>query len=58
MVVERTNFSKEEDQLFYSCMNVEHKKEEIWYLDSGCSHHITGYRSNFETLDEEFFFSC
>jgi hypothetical protein len=39
-------------------MNVEHKKEEIWYLDSGCSHHITGYRSNFETLDEEFFFSC
>jgi len=48
------NFSKEEDQLFYSCMNVEHKEEEVWYLDSGCSHHITGDRSSFETLDEEF----
>ena len=47
-------FSKEEDQLFYSCMNVEHEEEEIWYLDSGCSHHITDNRLNFETLDEGF----
>ena len=48
------NFSKEEDQLFYSYMNAEHKEEEVWYLDSGCSHHIIGDRSSFHTLDEEF----
>jgi len=35
-------------------MNIEHKEKEIWYLDSGCSHHIIGDRSSFETLDEEF----
>jgi hypothetical protein len=40
--------------LFYSCINVEHKEEKVWYLDSGCSHHITGDRSSFDTLDEEF----
>jgi hypothetical protein len=35
-------------------MNVEHKREEVWYLDSSCSHHITGDCSNFETLDEAY----
>jgi hypothetical protein len=35
-------------------MNVEHKREEVWYLDSSYSHHITGDCSNFETLDEAY----
>lgn len=43
-----------EDQLFYSCINIEQKGEKIWYLDNGCSHHITSNRLNFETLDEGF----
>jgi hypothetical protein len=35
-------------------MKVKHKEEEKWYLDSGCSHHITSDRSSFEALDDEF----
>ncbi|KAG6740484.1 hypothetical protein POTOM_055935 [Populus tomentosa] len=35
-------------------MNAKHKEEEIWYFDSGCSHHIIGDCLRFETLDEEF----
>ena len=42
------NFSKEDarDQLF-SCMDVGHQSKNTWYLDSGCSHHITGDRKAF-----------
>nr|GFB32220.1 retrovirus-related Pol polyprotein from transposon TNT 1-94 [Tanacetum cinerariifolium] len=28
------------------------EKNEIWYLDSGCSNHMTGDRSKFKDLDE------
>jgi hypothetical protein len=26
-------------------------RENIWILDSGCSHHMTGFNSNFSSLE-------
>ena len=38
------NFSEENEdkQVFYSCMIAEQSYENTWYVDSGCSNHMTG----------------
>lgn len=43
----------EEDRLFMA-MGVEEssKKDNVWFLDSGCSNHMTGRRSMFKNIDE------
>ncbi|KAG6518300.1 hypothetical protein ZIOFF_021704 [Zingiber officinale] len=49
------NFSVEDDnnKLFFSTMDDE-KSGEIWYLDSGCSNHLTGNQSAFEESDKNY----
>ncbi|KAK9697824.1 hypothetical protein RND81_08G063500 [Saponaria officinalis] len=39
-------------QLFYSCLNTQQENIDIWYLDSGCSNHMTGNKNSFVSLNE------
>ena len=50
-----TNFTKEtlsQENLFLACNMAEEKNEDIWFLDSGCSNHMTRNISMFSILDE------
>ncbi|KAA0040718.1 integrase [Cucumis melo var. makuwa] len=44
----------DEGILFLACSVQDNVLEPTWYLDSGCSNHMTGNRSIFVTLDESF----
>ncbi|KAA0036529.1 integrase [Cucumis melo var. makuwa] len=44
----------DESILFLACSIQDDIVEPTWYLDSGCSNHMTGNRSIFVTLDESF----
>ncbi|KAA0053129.1 integrase [Cucumis melo var. makuwa] len=44
----------DEGILFLACSVQDNVVEPTWYLDSGCSNHMTGNRSIFVTLDESF----
>ena len=49
------NFTKEnisQDKLFIACNMAEEKNENIWFLDSGCSNHMTGNIAMFSMLYE------
>lgn len=47
------NFSKEDNnQLFYSCMNVVQKLKDIWYLDNDYSNHLISDQKTFVELDK------
>ena len=49
------NFTKEtqsQENLFLTCNIVEEKNEDIWFLDSGCSNHMTRNISMSSMLDE------
>ncbi|XP_020263393.1 uncharacterized protein LOC109839376 [Asparagus officinalis] len=43
----------ETDHLLYSCFNAQPEEKDIWYLDSGCSNHMTGNKSIFVELKDE-----
>ncbi|XP_058185851.1 uncharacterized protein LOC131303080 [Rhododendron vialii] len=50
----QAKFSKEkngEGNLFYDCQVASEYKNEVWYLDSGCSNHMTGDQSIFLNMD-------
>ena len=40
------------DQLFYSCLKTHQETQDTWYVDSGCSNHMTGDKNSFVKLDE------
>ena len=49
------NFTKEnisQEKLSLACNMAKEKSEDIWFLDSGCSNHMTGKISMFSMLDE------
>ncbi|KAG6509698.1 hypothetical protein ZIOFF_027698 [Zingiber officinale] len=50
------NFSKEDEpsKVFYSSSNTVQDMNEIWFLDSGCSNHVTGIKKNFVELDKNY----
>lgn len=46
---------KEEEILLMSYVEIKHdEKEEMWFLDSGCSNHMSGNKKWFSDLDESF----
>jgi Reverse transcriptase (RNA-dependent DNA polymerase)/gag-polypeptide of LTR copia-type/Integrase core domain/GAG-pre-integrase domain/Domain of unknown function (DUF4219)/Zinc knuckle len=45
---------EEEDVLFMAHTSHEIDPTTIWFLDSGCSNHMTGYKDQFITLDNSF----
>lgn len=49
--VESENEEESEDQLFLACNAVIENKKDVWYLDSGCSNHMTGDKELFISLD-------
>ena len=50
------NFVKDsqENQLFYSCLNAQHQTQDTWFLDSGCSNHMTMNSKSFVELDRSY----
>ncbi|XP_073064165.1 uncharacterized protein [Primulina eburnea] len=53
---EHANISKEEkeDIMFYTCMSDETEDQNVWYIDSGCSNHMTSKLDSFVELDRNF----
>ncbi|XP_057540747.1 uncharacterized protein LOC130818601 [Amaranthus tricolor] len=49
---EEANFTENNDQLFYTCLNAQEEQTDTWYIDSGCSNHMTGNKNSFANLDE------
>lgn len=43
---------EQEDYLFMTETKTEKSTNDVWYVDSACSHHITGDKSKFKDLDE------
>ena len=43
---------EEEEKLFMACMDTNPKKSDLWFVDSGCSNHMTGTKSLFKKFDE------
>ncbi|KAH0661062.1 hypothetical protein KY290_029883 [Solanum tuberosum] len=54
---QKMNFAAEENEeenyLFMACIDANHKPSDIWFVDSGCSNHMTGAKSMFRDLDEK-----
>ena len=48
------NYVKEEDDdlLFMTMSAAKEEKSQVWYMDSGCSNHMSGDRSKFIAVDE------
>jgi len=44
---------EEENNLFMACLDTNHKPGNFWFVDSGCSNHITGNKFLFKELDEK-----
>lgn len=43
---------EEECNLFFTYLNPKESKNGIWFLDNGCSNHMTGEKTFFHNLDE------
>lgn len=54
-IKKKAEFSKDntKDQTFYTFLNSWKESNDIWYLDNGCSKHMTGSRHWFVSLDEK-----
>ena len=43
---------KEDESVLLACNMQEISHEDVWYIDSGCSNHMTGNKAYFFNLDE------
>ncbi|XP_047270573.1 uncharacterized protein LOC124899655 [Capsicum annuum] len=43
----------EEENYLFACVDTDHKPSDLWFVDSGCSNHMTGVKSMFQELDEK-----
>jgi len=43
-----------EGNLFFACHNATQEYKNVWYLDSGCSNHMTGDKEAFIVIDPSF----
>eukprot|EP00253_Pinus_taeda_P031856 PITA_31856 len=54
---QNVNFANEENKnpknVLLTCNIAQDKQEDVWFLDSGCSNHMTGNIAMFANLDEE-----
>lgn len=46
------NEEEEEEYLFMACTDTNSKPSNLWFVDSGCSNHMTGTKTFFHELDE------
>lgn len=44
-------FESNSGSLFITCHGARESSSNIWFLDSGCSNHMTGNKELFENLD-------
>ncbi|GJW64219.1 retrovirus-related pol polyprotein from transposon TNT 1-94, partial [Tanacetum coccineum] len=55
---EESKYAQEEDKednfLFMTISTKKKEKNDLWYVDNGCTHHMTGDRTKFKGLDEGF----
>ena len=49
---EEINYAEQEEDNFLFMVTGKEEKNEVWYVDSGCSHYMTGDRWKFKDLDE------
>ncbi|KAF8394079.1 hypothetical protein HHK36_020284 [Tetracentron sinense] len=51
---QQANFSEEQESdgnMFYACQAASEQRNDVWYLDSGCSNHMTGDQSIFVNMN-------
>lgn len=44
----------DEGNLLFACQKAFHEDKNVWYLDSGCSNHMTGKKEAFINIDSSF----
>ncbi|XP_049936006.1 retrovirus-related Pol polyprotein from transposon TNT 1-94 [Nymphaea colorata] len=49
---QQASFVEENENLFLTTMDANSCKSEVWFVDSGCSNHMTGNKSFFKDIDE------
>ncbi|XP_047256015.1 uncharacterized protein LOC124888770 [Capsicum annuum] len=53
---QKINFAageNEEENYLFACVDTDHKPSDLWFVDSGCSNHMTGTKSMFQEFDEK-----
>ena len=50
----KANFIGKDDSenVFYYCLNTQHESQDLWYVDSGRSSHMTGDKNSFVQLNK------
>ena len=49
------DLEEEEEMLLMSYVELDHiRREDVWFLDSGCSNHMCSHKNLFSNFDAEF----